>query len=355
MGTMQINSFLQGGATVAPSSNRVLVTTTVPEQKTAWTKARKDVLKLASETGYVPLALPGNASPLAWWRFLRALSARLAPGGHVLIEYPIDQRKRLLPLWQFCRWRGVRLDALIHDLDSLRFDTPRQREIAILRMFDGLISHNAAMTSWLREGGIRGQVVDLGLFDYCAPQAHAWHEEGISTPLKVVCAGNLSYPKARYLYDPRLGQLEGVELSLFGVFFEPDRMPDSPVQYKNAFDPDTPRLDGPYHFGLVWDGSGVDRCEGRYGHYMRYNNPHKLSLYAALGLPVVVWEEAAIARFVLDRGIGVAIADLRELGSLPSRVNSEAYRRMAANMRTVGQAALEGQFLRRALGELQAA
>lgn len=334
----------------------VLVTNLVPEEKTAWTKARKDVLQLAQHAGYEPLALPGGLALRAWWRFLRTLARRVRPGGQVLIEYPFAQRKRIVPLWLFCRLRRVRLDALIHDLDSLRFDdTPARREVAILRLFDGLISHNAAMTAWLREGGIRAPVVDLDLFDYCAEPTRAWHEQAISVPLKVVCAGNLSYPKARYLYDPRLAELSNVELSLFGANFEPQRMPDSPVRYKQAFDPDLPRLDGPYHFGLVWDGSGVDRCDGRYGHYLRFNNPHKLSLYAALGLPVVVWKEAAVARFVQERGIGVAISDLRELGSLPSRISNEAYQRMAANMRALGRAVTGGYFLQRALGRLQAA
>lgn len=334
---------------------RVLVTTHVPEQKTAWTKARQDVLRLAGQAGYAPVGLPAGASLRAWGAFLQALVRHLPPGGQVLIEYPFAQRKRILPLWLFCRLRRVRLDALIHDLDSLRFDTPPRREVAILRLFDGLISHNAAMTAWLREGGIRGPVVDLDLFDYCAESTRPWHEQAISAPLKVVCAGNLSYPKARYLYDPRLAELSNVELSLFGAFFEPQRMPDSPVRYKQAFDPDTPRLDGTYHFGLVWDGTGVDRCEGRYGHYLRFNNPHKLSLYAALGLPVVVWKEAAVARFVQERGIGVVISDLRELGSLPARISNEAYQRMAANMRAVGRSATQGHFLRQALGRLHAA
>ena len=80
-----------------------------------------------------------------------------------------------------------------------------------------------------------------------------------------------------------------------------------------AFDPDTPFLNGRYHFGLIWDGTGVDSCEGLYGHYMRFNSPHKLSLYVALGLPVIVWREAAIADFVLKQGIGVTVGNLLEL------------------------------------------
>ncbi len=336
------------------ASNRVLVTTAVPEQKTAWSKARKDVQHLAGQVGFQALALPSGGGLRAWWTFLRELSARVRPGGQVLIEYPLESRRRLLPLWLFCRLRRIRLVGLIHDLDSLRFGTPPRRELAVLRLFDALVSHNASMTAWLRQGGIRAPVAELELFDYFASRdsGHAWSEERLGAPLKVVCAGNLSHAKASYLYDPRLAELSNVELSLFGSFFEPLRAIGGPLRYKQAFEPDTPRLDGPYHFGLVWDGTGVDRCDGQYGHYMRFNNPHKLSLYAALGLPVVVWRQAAIARFVRERGIGVAIDDLRELGELPSRIGNDSYCRMVANMRAVGEAVRQGRFLRRALGRL---
>ena len=334
-------------------SNKVLVTTAVPEQKTAWTKARKDVLHLMREAGYSTLHLPEGLSPAAWLNAILRLDRMVGSGGHIVIEYPFEQRKRAYVLSLFCKLRKARLYALIHDLDSLRHqDSSAERELAILRLFDGLVSHNPVMTQWLRQGGLRGKVVNLNLFDYCGDTDRAWHESSMASPLKVVSAGNLSYPKARYIYDPRLGQLRNVRLSLYGAFFEADRMPPSPVEYKGAFDPDTPALDDSYHFGLVWDGTGVESCEGNYGHYMRYNNPHKLSLYTMLGLPVVVWKEAAIANFVHGRGIGVAIGDLRELGDLSRSVSNFEYVKMAANARRLSHKVRHGDFLNGALREL---
>ena len=60
---------------------------------------------------------------------------------------------------------------------------------------------------------------------------------------------------------------------------------------------------------------------------MRFNNPHKLSLYVALGLPVIVWREAAIAEFVLKQGIGITVSDLLELNDISTKVSTEGYRR----------------------------
>ncbi len=339
-------------------AGRVLVTTEVPSQPTAWTKAREDVWGITAGLGYTTLQLPASLSPVAWAGFLRDLAARVSPGGAVLVEYPFEHRKRLYVLALWCRWRGVRLQGLIHDLHALRFGSPAPRELAVLRLFDALIAHNARMSQWLRNGGLDRPIVDLELFDYLVdapadPEPVTWHEPALAAPLKLVCAGNLSHPKARYIYDPALADLQGVEISLFGAFFEPERMPPSPVvRFKGVFNPARPMLDGRYHFGLVWDGESAQRVAGHYGHYMRYNNPHKVSLYAALGLPVVVWEEAAIAGFVLEQGVGVTVGDLREVADLHRKLQPADYQRMVAHMHRLRARVTEGHFLRRALTAL---
>jgi hypothetical protein len=336
----------------AGAQRKILLTTPVPTQKTAWTKARMDVLHLLRDAGYAVLEVPSQARPGEWLALMRQIRQALGgAGGNILIEYPFQQRKRLYALATMARLAGASFHVLLHDLDSLRFaDSPSQREIAVLRLFDGIVSHNPAMTEWLREGGIRSPIVDLNLFDYrCGPAAVPAHEQNITAPLKVACCGNLSWDKARYIYDPRLSALQGVRLDLYGAFFEPDRMPSRRLEYHGAFDPDMPALQDRYHFGLVWDGTGVDQCEGSYGNYMRYNNPHKLSLYVALGLPVVVWRESAIAEFVQRCGIGTTVRDLRELGTLAQRIGNDEYRSMVGNILPLSHAVRRGDFLHDAL------
>lgn len=338
---------------------RVLVTTEVPEQKTAWTKARRDVQAIAGQEVFGTLQLPTGLASWDWPPFFARLGRLAGEGATVLVEYPFAQRRRLYPLFTYCRLKRIRLLGLIHDLNALRLEEPQSREMAILRMFDGLVSHNAEMSRWLRGAGFSGPLADLGLFDYLLPgppRPAVWHAPTLRDgPLKVLCAGNLSQAKAGYIYDPRLGALEGVDIGLFGAFFEPGRMPDSPVRYHGAFDPDTPELDQRYHFGLVWDGDSAQRVQGRYGHYMRYNNPHKISLYAALGLPVVVWEESAAARFVLAQGVGVTVGDLRELGNMARQLSDAEYARMAVQMGRLRVQVTQGRFLRSALQALDEA
>jgi len=325
------------------------LTTRVPDESTAWSKARRDMGQLLRRFGYSTVPLPASWHPGQWLGFVRDMQARLPSGGHLLIEYPFEQRKRAFLLRFLSKRRDIRLYALIHDLDSLRNDdSPVEREIAILKLFDGLISHTGAMTHWLRDQGLAGTIRELELFDYCAAPGPAWHDSELSSPLKVAFAGNLLPSKAGFIYDARLAELPGVQLALYGPYFEAASA-RSAVTCLGVFDPDQPALKDPCHFGLVWDGHDLDSCDGKLGRYMRYNVPHKLSLYLALGLPVVVWSEAAAAQTVRDRGIGLTVRSLRELGEIPARLSASAYREMAANAVALGREVRRGAFLHQAL------
>ncbi len=335
------------------ATGKVLLTDALPDEKTAWSKARGDVARLAAQQGFRAVRLPQTWSPRAWLSFAATLRAQAGRGGQVLVEYPLPQRKRLYPLQVLCRLFGIRLHGLVHDLDSLRSQgSDEAREIAVLRLFDSLISHNAKMTSWLRERGISKPVVDLHLFDYLGVAGKPWHADTWGDCVRVVCAGNLEYAKAQYVYDPRLGQDQNVEYALYGVYFEADRKLAANVSYRGVFEPDTPTLQSTSHFGLVWDGACVDSCTGTFGDYLRVNNPHKLSLYVSMGLPVIVWSESAVADFVQDQGIGVAVSSLREIGTLPGRLSEDDYLAMAARATALGERLRRGDFLKEALRRL---
>ncbi len=98
----------------------VLITTPVPDEKTAWTKGRMDVMQILRQKGYAVVELPAGASPGEWFRLVSGLNAMLEKDDHILIEYPMDQRKRTYVLYLFSLLRRVKLYAFIHDLNSLR-------------------------------------------------------------------------------------------------------------------------------------------------------------------------------------------------------------------------------------------
>lgn len=102
-----------------------------------------------------------------------------------------------------------------------------------------------------------------------------------------------------YLYGPNYGLEESDNITYGGVL-SPEQVPE--VLTKG--------------FGLIWDGNTIETCKGGTGEYLRYNNPHKLSLYLSSGLPVIIWKDAAEAKFVCENGVGYTIDSLREIPEL---------------------------------------
>lgn len=102
-------------------------------------------------------------------------------------------------------------------------------------------------------------------------------------------------------------------------------------------------------FGLIWDGDSTQEITGLAGHYIRYNTPHKTSLYLASGLPVIISKNAAIASFVQDNNIGVCINSLSEISTEALDISSELYRRMKENVLLVGQKLRKGYYLENAI------
>ena len=81
------------------------------------------------------------------------------------------------------------------------------------------------------------------------------------------------------------------------------------------------KLKGAY--GLVWDGDSLCSCEGNYGAYLKINNPHKVSLYLAAGLPVIVWKQSALYSFICENGVGFGVDSLETLDEALTQHESE--------------------------------
>jgi len=82
-------------------------------------------------------------------------------------------------------------------------------------------------------------------------------------------------------------------------------------------------------YGLLWDGPSPDTCAGPYGSYMRVNTPHRISLFLACGIPVIVWDQSAMAPLVLEEGLGFAVSSLGEIPAKRMEISAEQYSEMA--------------------------
>tara|TARA_R110002020_G_scaffold323714_1_gene539524 strand:- start:54519 stop:54878 length:360 start_codon:yes stop_codon:yes gene_type:complete len=102
-------------------------------------------------------------------------------------------------------------------------------------------------------------------------------------------------------------------------------------------------------FGLVWNGNSLNECAGDFGKYLLYNNPHKTSLYLLCGLPVIIWDQAAISDFIREHDLGIFISSLEELDDTLQNLDPELYQQMVRNVAKVRQKLLGGHFLKTAM------
>ncbi len=203
------------------------------------------------------------------------------------------------------------------------------------------------MTTFLRENGLEQPIVNLGIWDYLMDESLIPSEERERE--KIAFAGNL----AKAPLVAQLAQVEGVKFLLYGEGTKDleAALKSGRVEWRGAFSTEEIPAKISGGWGLVWDGDSIDTCGGVYGEYLRYNNPHKTSLYIAAERPVIIWREAAIADYILQKGLGIAVDTLRELPTRIAEVSDEAYGQMLRNVREEKKRLTAGMNLQEAVGK----
>ena len=316
--------------------NIILCENAEKRQYNAMNKARTDVVRILLDNGYIHIPLyvsKSNKIRGAFQMVFNTLKAiRLANRDDtVFIQYPYQpQQINKLLMKVLSSGRAVkkfRIMLLIHDSEGLRsyYDNPDmlKEDVEIFNKADLVICHNEIMKNVFLNAGGRDNYEVLGPFDYLydGPLAKTFY----SSKPTIIIAGNLSLEKCGYVY--KLQQLKNCSFNLYGINYSGET--NDHVRYKGSFHPDEliEHLEG--SFGLVWDGDSIETCSGPTGNYLRYNNPHKLSLYIAAGIPLIVWRESALASYVQDSGLGILISSLNEIESLD--ISKEDYDRMVNN------------------------
>ncbi|MDM5041843.1 sugar transferase [Pediococcus acidilactici] len=310
------------------------------QSNTAGQKAKQDITKILKENGYEQAHLVFPKSKILRFflarKIIKKMIKNINVGDIFVVQYPIYSRYGTDVLLKQCKQKGIKTICFIHDVESLRLyknDTEKiNQELKLLKKFSCLVVHNNTMKSWLMDNGVNIPMVSLELFDYC-------NEQKLPTVSKnkdLVFAGNLA--KSKFLEKWNLN----VRVKLFGI--EPSEKYSSYIKYMGVKSPnDLPRfLDG--SFGLVWDGDSLDTNSGIYGEYTKYNNPHKVSLYLSCGLPVIVWKNAAIARFVEKNNLGITISSIQDIKEELNKIDDQKYNLILENVREVSKKVRDGWF-----------
>lgn len=331
------------------SSQDVVVAMYDKSQNEAGPKAKRDIEKfLAAEDFqikdfYFKGARKAQLISIkqSWWDIPHQLTKLAAK--HVFFQYPSFNLRTDHAILQAVRKSKAQVYLIVHDVVSLQQANNQEKRAAEIDFFnqtDGLIVHNHKMKDWLGQHGVIVPMVELEIFDYDNPQPFL----SLKYERTVCYAGNLL--KAGFLKRLTLQH----QLNLFG----PNPQADYPqnIVYQGSFLPEELPLHLNGNFGLVWDGDKIERCAGLYGEYLKYNDPHKTSLYLSSGLPIIIWAKAALADFVRKYQVGLLIDDLNELDALLATVSEKDYRQLCDNARKVGTKMRRGDFIKAACHQM---
>jgi hypothetical protein len=191
------------------------------------------------------------------------------------------------------------------------------------------------MINWLKANGLTTKVISLELFDYLSND-FAIISQGNKA---IVFAGNLI--KSNFIYS--LYHLKNVPFNVYGPnFSEEKNAVNSKVYWQGEYGSQeiVKQLNG--EFGLIWDGNYIEKCDEILGNYLKYNNPHKFSLYIAAGLPVIAPADSAIGHYIKRHNIGLLINNLYDLDNLT--VDKTLYTTLKANVVKIRQRVINGLY-----------
>jgi len=352
---------------------KIYCTKHLKEGQTAGSKAPSDISNIAESMGIEPLVFLSskkiyNSITLQRIKAMflgiknwHSINKLIEKNSYIIIQHPnegIYVSRRYIDICK--KNKNAHFIAFIHDLDSIRgnLNLKNQQQLSkrnrvadyeILNKCELVISHNESMSDALIGMGIdKTKIINLGIFDYLVsgivPDNRQFERS-------VTIAGNLMPGKCKYLYKLLSDENRKFAVHLYGPGFEDKEYKN--VVYHGSFPPDVlpTQLEG--GFGLIWDGDSDESCVGNSGEYLRYNNPHKTSLYLASNMPVIFWNEAAIKPFIDNNNAGLGISSLSDLNNLFDDMSEEYYYKLREGAQKAGERIRNGYYCKQVLEEIK--
>ncbi len=315
-------------------------------------KAKNDIKNILKDDGFKLVSSKINvhskiAKLYAYFVTIPRLFNKNQIFDEIYFQYPTYSSFLMKKLINVLRRHTRKLIFIIHDIESLRIFVNNKEywksEKELLESADGLIVHNEEMKKWLKSRGIEIPMVNLEIFDYLS------NFQPISNYKfsKSVCfAGNLS--KSEFLNNL---SFKNITLSVYGPNSKGNYK--TGVEYNGQYSPNELPQHLTQNFGLVWDGSSSETCNGKFGNYMKYNNPHKVSLYLSSGIPVVIWRHAALAKFIVNNHLGIAVDSLQEMDERVAAMSESEYNTYKTNAIKISGELRSGEFIKKAVIKIE--
>lgn len=283
----------------------------------------------------------------ARWEYLEALLSCVLPGDTVIVQYPLWTNNTEFEL-EFINYlkqvRKAKIVAMVWDIlswlqDDRERDYTGDASLWMLNKYDLVIAANPKMGKRLRdEGGVTTAMIPMHLTDLL-----------YNGPLTLKQFKKELYYVATGIDPAMIEEVPShIKINFIGPHPQVKEYPEN-VSLLGAMDNNDipPKLDG--GFGLLYyPEKGGYKGMHRYG---EYNNPMKLSLYLASGLPVVCLSNTAHSKWIKEQGVGIVINELADLKGALEEVSETAYYQMLERLKPWQRAVTRGFFAKGAAME----
>lgn len=301
-------------------------------------KVRKDIVSIASKLGYLSYESDEQNS-------FDANLAQMRETDVLLYPFPSGKgrEKEDLDFLTKVKERNVRLILITLNVDYLRYDnSDKKSTIDALKQADVLITLSYAMNQQLLADGVFVPMVVLDLHDYLV--------DGNITESKytnkLIFAG--SPYKATYMQSWQ----SHIPIDIFAreeAIDHIDQLHDS-ISYTGYLTPDKmPNLIN-YGFGLAFD---VDSDAGHFANYQQVNLSHKVSLFLAAGLPILVNAKAASAPILRSANAALVIDSIGDIEDIFYSMDESQYRNLAQGATKLGSLVRDGFFYTKAIRQAE--
>lgn len=341
-------------------------------------KCRSDIRTLLTRRGYesigVPVTESGNEKEKdsvvdiakkgistgknfkSWMDYLK----KVRRNDIVVIQYPPYQKTLLANILVFLKMKGAFVVGIIQDLGSYRNNDDGKiikhwstvEDAHALSFFNQLIVNNVQMRKILLAADFNDRkLINIRMFDYLTDEEETKNpEERFKKDAPIVIAAELQHKidqKGYYIYsslkDP------GVSFNIYGPDVDESFINNLTYEYKGAFLPEKIPSVIEGSFGLVWEGNSMETCDGNWGEYLRINNPNKVSMYIAAGIPIIIWSGAALSDFITKYGLGIAVDSIYDIKDAIANVTDDEYMKMIENIKPFTKAVRSGTFFTKAI------
>ncbi len=305
--------------------------------------AQQNVVKLARELGFVELPLQRYPYPIETGtedelkRQLHMTTSVIKDNDIVFFQSPswnaAAYDRELVD--EIRRHRNIRLVIFIHDMPPMMFGATEEEFQQIIKIYnraDLVIVPTEPMLDFLRKRGLAvkktliqpmwdfpfsGELRDplfqrQILFSGSPEQFPFLSSWNYDIPLRLFTDDDFEFNGQNILYEGRKNTTELL------------------TEYTRG------------GFGLVWE-------QGNHPDYDKCSQPYELSVYLAVGIPVIIKKGLIHEQTVLDYEIGFVVSSLEEVADRVKNTTESEYRQMADNIKNISSLIRGGFFTKKVL------